>query len=42
MGFDIFVDLLPIVANDKDQFGEIGKFNERFEEIVEDGTPRDM
>lgn len=39
---DIFGDLLPLVANDKNYLREVGKFNERFKEIVEDGTPRDM
>ena len=42
MGFDIFVDLFPIVANDENQFGEIGKFKEWFEEIVEDRVSCDM
>ena len=40
--FDIFADLFPVIADDENQFGEIGKIKERFEEIVEDGTPRDM
>ena len=39
---NIFADLFPIVPNDENQFREIGKFKKRFEEIVEDGTPRDM
>ena len=39
---DIFADLFPVVTNDENQFGEIGKFKKRFEEVVEDGTPRDM
>ena len=39
---NIFSDLFPFVANDKNYFRQVGKFNERFEEIVEDGTPRDM
>ena len=42
MCFDIFADLSPFVANDENQFGEIGKCKERFKEVVEDGTPRDM
>ena len=42
MRFGIFADLFPLVADDEDQFGEIGKFEERFEEVVEDGTARDM
>lgn len=40
--FDMFTNLFSIIANDENQFGEIGKFKERFEEIVEDGTSRDM
>ena len=42
VSFDIFADLLSVVANDENQFGEIGKSKERFEEVVEDGTPCDM
>ena len=42
MRFDIFVDLFPVVANDENQFGEIGKLKERFEEVVEDGMSRNM
>ena len=42
MSINIFADLFPIVPNDENQFGEIGKFKKRFEEIVKDGTPRDM
>ena len=42
MRFDIFVDLFPVVANDENQFGEIGKLKERFKEVVEDGMSRNM
>ena len=38
----MFADLFPVVTNDENQFGEIGKFKEWFEEVVEDGTPCDM
>ena len=40
--FDIFADLPPVVANDENQFGEVGQFKEWFEEMVKDGTPCDM
>ena len=40
--FDIFADLLPIVANNKNEFRKVGEFDERFEKIVEDGTACNM
>ena len=39
---DIFADLLPMISNDKNYLGEVREVNERFEEIVEDGTSRDL
>ena len=42
MSFDIFADLFPVVADDENQFRDVGQFKERFEEVVEDGTPGDM
>ena len=39
---DIFADLFPVVPNDENQFGEIRNFIKRFEEIVKDGTSRNM
>ena len=40
--FDMVADLFPIVANDENQLGEVRDFDEWFEEVVEDGTPRNM
>lgn len=42
VSINIFADLPPVIANDDNQFGEIGKSKERFEEVVKDGTPGDM
>ena len=40
--FDVFADLLPVVANDENQFRKVRNFGERFKNVVEDRPSRNM